>query len=108
MGGTHLAGGRASEKDGRHPSPGGRASRKRREAPVSATTTDAVNELDPGPRFVLVAHDLDGISMAQIAEDTRLPLSAPYKRRAKAIGALPDVLSRPEAREICTQKVAMR
>ncbi len=41
---------------------------------IRTGTIDAVNELDPKLRFVLVAHDLNGVSMAQIAEDTGLPL----------------------------------
>ncbi|WP_437894228.1 RNA polymerase sigma factor [Sorangium sp. So ce124] len=58
---------------------------------------DAVNELDPQLRFVLRAHDLDGIPMAQVAEDAGLPLSTLYKRRTKALGALRDCRS-PRAR----------
>ncbi|WP_437294793.1 sigma-70 family RNA polymerase sigma factor [Sorangium sp. So ce426] len=59
---------------------------------IRAGTIDAVNELDPKLRFVLVAHDLNGIPMAQVAEDAGLPLSTLYKRRAKAIDALRDIL----------------
>ncbi|WP_437554789.1 sigma-70 family RNA polymerase sigma factor [Sorangium sp. So ce367] len=55
---------------------------------IRSGAIDAVNELDPQLRFVLVAHDLDGIPMAQVAEAAGLPLSTLYKRRAKAIGAL--------------------
>ncbi|MDC0685761.1 sigma-70 family RNA polymerase sigma factor [Sorangium atrum] len=59
---------------------------------IRTGTIDAVNELDPKLRFVLVAHDLDGIPMAQVAEGAGLPLSTLYKRRAKAIGALRDII----------------
>ncbi|AUX20923.1 ECF family RNA polymerase sigma factor [Sorangium cellulosum] len=59
---------------------------------IRAGTLDAVNELDPELRFVLVSHDLNGVAMAQIAQDAALPLSTLYKRRAKAIGALRDII----------------
>ncbi|WP_441292008.1 sigma-70 family RNA polymerase sigma factor [Sorangium sp. KYC3313] len=64
---------------------------------IRTGTIDAVNELDPQLRFVLVAHDLDGIPMGQVAEDAGLPLSTLYKRRTKALGALRDCRS-PRAR----------
>ncbi|WP_437294009.1 sigma-70 family RNA polymerase sigma factor [Sorangium sp. So ce426] len=64
---------------------------------IRTGTIDAVNELDPQLRSVLVAHDLDGIPMAQVAEDAGLPLSTLYKRRTKALGALRDCRS-PRAR----------
>ncbi|WP_437897122.1 sigma-70 family RNA polymerase sigma factor [Sorangium sp. So ce124] len=60
---------------------------------IRAGTIDAVNELEPDLRFVLVAHDLDGIPMAQVAEDAGLPLSTLYRRRTKAIGALRDIIA---------------
>ncbi|HTN90481.1 MAG TPA: sigma-70 family RNA polymerase sigma factor [Sorangium sp.] len=60
---------------------------------------DAVKELDPKLRFVLVAHDLNGVSMAQIAEDAGLPLSVVYKRRTKAVGVLRDIIRLREAME---------
>ncbi|WP_437934515.1 sigma-70 family RNA polymerase sigma factor [Sorangium sp. So ce341] len=69
---------------------------------------DAVNALDPELRFVLMAHDLDGIPMAQVAEDAGLPLSTIYKRRTRAIGALSDVIKLREARELPTQKVGLQ
>ncbi|WP_437740879.1 sigma-70 family RNA polymerase sigma factor [Sorangium sp. So ce1504] len=59
---------------------------------IRTATIDAVNALDPKLRFVLVAHDLDGIPMAQVAEDAGLPLSTLYKRRTKAIGVLRDII----------------
>ncbi|WP_437539833.1 sigma-70 family RNA polymerase sigma factor [Sorangium sp. So ce726] len=59
---------------------------------IRSGVIDAVNELDPQLRFVLVAHDLDGIPMAQVAEDAGLPLSTLYKRRTKAMGALRDII----------------
>ncbi|XXT18562.1 sigma-70 family RNA polymerase sigma factor [Sorangium sp. So ce429] len=59
---------------------------------IRTRTIDAVNELDPELRFVLVAHDLNGVSMAKAAEDAGLPLSTLYKRRTKAIDALRDTI----------------
>ncbi|MDC0678276.1 sigma-70 family RNA polymerase sigma factor [Sorangium atrum] len=64
---------------------------------IRTGAVDAVNELDPQLRFVLRAHDLDGIPMAQVAEDAGLPLSTLYKRRTNALGALRDCRS-PSAR----------
>ncbi|WP_437659207.1 sigma-70 family RNA polymerase sigma factor [Sorangium sp. So ce1182] len=74
---------------------------------IRTSTIDAVNELDPELRLVLVAHDLNGVSMAKIAEDAGLPLSTPYKRRTKAIDALRDVIRLREAREISTYGVTL-
>ncbi|WP_437899447.1 sigma-70 family RNA polymerase sigma factor [Sorangium sp. So ce124] len=59
---------------------------------IRSGTINAVKELDPQLRFVLVAHDLDGIPMAQVAEDAGLPLSTLYKRRTRALGALRDIM----------------
>ncbi|AGP39462.1 hypothetical protein SCE1572_36245 [Sorangium cellulosum So0157-2] len=53
---------------------------------------DAVNELDPELRHVLAAHYLNEIPMIQIANDTGLPVSTLYKRRARALSALRDVI----------------
>ncbi|WP_437827448.1 sigma-70 family RNA polymerase sigma factor [Sorangium sp. So ce1153] len=69
------------------------------------STIDAVDELDPELRFVLVAHDLNGVSMAKIAEDAGLPLSTLYKRRTKAIDVLRDAIRLREAREMSTYGV---
>lgn len=66
------------------------------------STIDVVNELDPELRFVLVAHDLNGVTMAKIAEDAGLPLSTLYKRRIKAISALRESVRLREAREVST------
>ncbi|WP_437717031.1 sigma-70 family RNA polymerase sigma factor [Sorangium sp. So ce448] len=67
---------------------------------VRISTRDAVNELDPELRFVLVVHDLDGASMTQIAQEAGLPLSTLYKRRAMAIGELRNMIMLREAGEI--------
>lgn len=60
---------------------------------------EALNALDPELRFVLSAHDLDGIPMARIAADGGIPISTLYKRRARAISELRDVLRRRESGE---------
>ncbi|WP_437912198.1 sigma-70 family RNA polymerase sigma factor [Sorangium sp. So ce302] len=65
---------------------------------IRTVTLDAVYELDPDLRFVLLAHDLNGLSMSQIAQDAGVPLSTIYKRRTRAIDALRDVIRIWEAR----------
>ncbi|WP_437477231.1 sigma-70 family RNA polymerase sigma factor [Sorangium sp. So ce1014] len=65
---------------------------------------DAVNDLDPDLRSILVAHDLNGVSMAQMAEDVGLPISTLYKRRAKAIEALREVLRSRYASELSMRR----
>ncbi|WP_437953413.1 sigma-70 family RNA polymerase sigma factor [Sorangium sp. So ce296] len=67
---------------------------------IRNSAIDAVNELDPELRFVLVAHDLNGVPMAKVAKDEGLPLSTLYKRRTKAISALRDAVRLREARQI--------
>jgi RNA polymerase sigma-70 factor, ECF subfamily len=67
----------------------------------------AMNELAPELRFVIVAHDLNGLSMAQIAHDAGLPLSTVYKRRTRAIRALRDVIRLRESRENATRRVGL-
>ncbi|WP_437835785.1 sigma-70 family RNA polymerase sigma factor [Sorangium sp. So ce1153] len=66
---------------------------------IRTNTIDAVNALEPKLRFVLVAHDLKGVPMAQIANDAGLPLSVVYKQRIKAIGALRDIIRLREGME---------
>jgi RNA polymerase sigma-70 factor, ECF subfamily len=41
-------------------------------------------------RAIVVAHDLDGEAMQEIAERFRVPLSTAYKRRARGLAALAD------------------
>jgi RNA polymerase sigma-70 factor, ECF subfamily len=43
-------------------------------------------------RAIVVAHDLDGIPMQEIAERYRLPLSTAYNWRTRGIAALADAL----------------
>ncbi|MGK4000862.1 sigma-70 family RNA polymerase sigma factor [Sorangium sp. So ce1024] len=75
---------------------------------VRTGMTDALNELDPKLRYVLVAHDLNGIPMTQIADSAGVPISTLYKRRTKALRALRDAFVRQAAREIHTQKAGLR
>lgn len=75
---------------------------------VRLDTIDAMSELDPELRSVLIAHDIDEIPMTQIAAAARMPLSTLYKRRAKAIGGLRDVIRRREAGESSPQNVSPR
>ncbi|XYH93682.1 RNA polymerase sigma factor [Sorangium sp. So ce1128] len=75
---------------------------------IRTSTINAVNELDPELRSVLVAHDLDGIPMAQVAEDAGLPLSTLYKRRTRAIIALRDVFRRQGGWENSAWKVELQ
>ncbi|WP_437276055.1 sigma-70 family RNA polymerase sigma factor [Sorangium sp. So ce375] len=72
---------------------------------IRSDVVGAVNELDPQLRFVLVAHDLEGIPMAQVAEDAALPLSTLYKRRTKAMGALRDIIGLRVAMENFARRV---
>lgn len=75
---------------------------------VRASTIDAVNELVPELRFVLVAHDLNGVPMAQVAQDAGVPLSTIYKRRTRAIGALRDIIRCREAGETFTRRARLQ
>ena len=75
---------------------------------VRVSTIDAVNGLDPELRFVLVAHDLNGASMTQIAQDAGVPLSTLYKRRTRAIGELRNIFMLREASEIYVRGVGLQ
>lgn len=66
---------------------------------IQSRVTDALRELAPELRFVLVSHDLEGIPMARLAKAAGLPLSTLYKRRARALAALRAVLESQEAEE---------
>lgn len=46
-----------------------------------------LRELDDEYRVILVAHDIEGVSMAEIASQYRIPLSTAYKRRNRALAA---------------------
>jgi RNA polymerase sigma-70 factor, ECF subfamily len=64
---------------------------------VRRLTLEMLDQLEPELRSVLVAHDLDGLSMAEVAERYHVPLSTVYKRRVRAVNAL---------REIAVQRFA--
>jgi RNA polymerase sigma-70 factor, ECF subfamily len=48
----------------------------------------ALQELEPDLQDIVVAHDLDGLPMKEIAAAHGLPLSTAYKRRVRALRAL--------------------
>jgi len=52
------------------------------------TALELLYQIDPGVRGVLIAHDIDGIAMTEIAAQIGVPLSTAYKWRARAIGQL--------------------
>jgi RNA polymerase sigma factor (sigma-70 family) len=62
---------------------------------------DMLQMLDVDLRSVLIAHDIDGIPMAEIAEQHGIPLSTAYKWRARALQAFQAALEerRREERE---------
>ena len=48
---------------------------------------DLLQSLDGDLRSVLIAHDIDGVPMVEIAEQHKIPLSTAYKWRARAMQA---------------------
>jgi RNA polymerase sigma-70 factor, ECF subfamily len=52
----------------------------------------AMQDLPPGQRYVVVAHDLDEEAMAEIAERLGVPLSTLYKWRTRGLAALKKLL----------------
>lgn len=50
--------------------------------------------IDKELRSVLIAHDFDGIPMAEIAESLGIPVSTAYKWRARALAAVEEELRR--------------
>jgi len=55
------------------------------------TLLDLLGEIDLDQRAVLVAHAIDGIPMAEVAEQRGIPLSTAYKWRVRALAALSEV-----------------
>lgn len=51
----------------------------------------AIDDVDL--RSVVIAHDIDGVPMAEIAERRGIPLSTAYKWRARALDAFHDALT---------------
>lgn len=60
---------------------------------------DLLQSLDPELRSVLIAHDIDGIPMADIAAQHGIPLSTAYKWRARAIQAFQAALEQRRQEE---------
>jgi RNA polymerase sigma factor (sigma-70 family) len=54
---------------------------------------DTIHDIDPHLRAVLIAHDIDGRPMREIAEQCGMPCSTAYKLRSRAIAALANLLS---------------
>lgn len=61
---------------------------------VKVRIVEALGQIDPELGAVLVAHDLEGIPMARMAEAAKMSLSTLYKHRARALAALRAVLER--------------
>ena len=53
---------------------------------------ELLHTLDVGARAVLIAHDIDGIPMAEVAEQLGIPLSTAYKWRTRAKARLREAL----------------
>ncbi|MGK3971054.1 RNA polymerase sigma factor [Sorangium sp. So ce118] len=60
---------------------------------------DALRSTDPHGATILIAHDIDGVPMAEIAAQLRLPLSTAYKHHARARVALRAEIERRRAKE---------
>jgi RNA polymerase sigma-70 factor, ECF subfamily len=65
---------------------------------TQAEVTAALRAIDPALASILVQHDLDGISMNEVARSMKRPLSTAYKMRTRALAALRSTLER-RARE---------
>lgn len=57
---------------------------------------DSIQRLRPEDRSLLIAHDIDGIPMSEIAEQRGIPLSTAYKWRTRALAALAEILRADE------------
>lgn len=58
---------------------------------------DLVHGLDEQVRRVIVAHELDGVPMVEIAEREGIPLSTAYKRRARGLRRLREMLDQRDS-----------
>jgi len=58
---------------------------------------DLLYDIDMDTRAVLIAHDIDGIPMAEVAEQRGIPLSTAYKWRARAKAQLREAWSQSRA-----------
>jgi len=54
---------------------------------------DLLYDVDMDTRAVLLAHDIDGIPKAEVAEQRGIPLSTAYKWRTRAKAQLREALS---------------
>ena len=59
-----------------------------------STLLDLLQALDEDVRALLIAREIDGVSMADIAEEMGIPLSTAYKWRARALAALREAAKR--------------
>ena len=60
---------------------------------------DMLQALDVDLRSVLIAHDIDGIPMADIAEEHGIPLSTAYKWRARALASFQTIVEERRRKE---------
>lgn len=57
---------------------------------------EVLQAVDEGPRAVLIAHDLDGVPMTEIAMRLGVPVSTAYKWRARAMAAFQELTQEEE------------
>ncbi|WP_434041586.1 MULTISPECIES: RNA polymerase sigma factor [Sorangium] len=55
---------------------------------------ELLHHLDVDAHSILVAHDLDGVPMADIAQQRGIPLSTAYKWRARALALFHDIVAK--------------
>ncbi|WP_437720862.1 sigma-70 family RNA polymerase sigma factor [Sorangium sp. So ce861] len=60
---------------------------------------ELLHHLDVDAHSILVAHDLDGIPMADLAQQRGIPLSTAYKWRARALAMFHDVVAKRRREE---------
>ncbi|WP_437971100.1 sigma-70 family RNA polymerase sigma factor [Sorangium sp. So ce260] len=53
---------------------------------------DAIDRLDLHEREVLVGHDIEEIPIGELVEELEVPMSTAYKRRARALAALRELV----------------
>ena len=66
---------------------------------LRVTVLELLQTLDDDVRALLIAKDIDGVSMAVIAEEIGIPISTAYKWRARALAALRDAAERGQYEE---------
>ncbi|XXX72938.1 sigma-70 family RNA polymerase sigma factor [Sorangium sp. So ce134] len=60
---------------------------------------ELLHHLDVDAHSILVAHDLDGVPMADLAQQRGIPLSTAYKWRARALAMFHDVVAKRRREE---------